>query len=313
MLNQMRLGSLSNCSIEKFKSLSRCLDFGDGIEPTELFPTRREVEAANASRMKYLSGKVETYNATDSGRASDVRRSVILQNCMAPARLDLKLNCQVMLIKNRDDGLVNGSLGKVLGFICTKAYQISRSNGEPDDEVCNFNVNEENLDTNRKKTRLEKLQANKDNARMYPFVQFSIPGGQSRSIAVEEETWKYDDPNVEGAAERRQVPLILAWALSIHKAQGQTLERVKVDLGRVFEKGQAYVALSRSTSMKGLQVLRFDANKVMAHKKVATFYGKLNSAVVTQMSDHWSREAEAVLIEEGDDDEENARLEMVAL
>ena len=61
---------------------------------------------------------------------------------------------------------------------------------------------------------------------------------------------------------RFQVPLILAWAISIHKSQGQTIQRVKVDLGRVFEKGQSYVALSRAATMEGLQVLRFDPKKV---------------------------------------------------
>jgi ATP-dependent DNA helicase PIF1 len=45
---------------------------------------------------------------------------------------------------------------------------------------------------------------------------------------------------------------------------------VKVDLGKVFEKGQAYVALSRATSMKGLQVMNFSASKIMAHDKVRT-------------------------------------------
>ena len=53
------------------------------------------------------------------------------------------------------------------------------------------------------------------------------------------------------------------------------LERVKVDLGKVFEKGQAYVALSRATSLDGLQVLNFNASKVMAHRKVAVWSERL--------------------------------------
>lgn len=62
-------------------------------------------------------------------------------------------------------------------------------------------------------------------------------------------------------AHRLQVPLILAWALSIHKSQGQTLARVKVDLNRTFEKGQAYVALSRATTMDHLEIVNFQPSK----------------------------------------------------
>lgn len=57
--------------------------------------------------------------------------------------------------------------------------------------------------------------------------------------------------NADGVMEacRTAVPLILAYGLTIHKSQGQTLERVRVDLGDVFEAGQGYVALSRATQL----------------------------------------------------------------
>ncbi len=59
-----------------------------------------------------------------------------------------------------------------------------------------------------------------------------------------------------------QVPLILAWAISIHKSQGQMIQHVKVNLGYVFKKGQSYVMLSHAATMEGLQVLHFDPKKV---------------------------------------------------
>lgn len=53
------------------------------------------------------------------------------------------------------------------------------------------------------------------------------------------------------------------------------MSRVKVDMGQVFEAGQAYVALSRATSLEGLQVLNFNKRTVQAHERVAAFYDGL--------------------------------------
>ncbi|MFZ2587188.1 MAG: DEAD/DEAH box helicase [Alphaproteobacteria bacterium] len=76
-----------------------------------------------------------------------------------------------------------------------------------------------------------------------------------------------------------QFPLALAWALTIHKAQGQTLERCVIDLadGGTFAEGQLYVALSRATSLEGLYLTQaIQPRHVKTHSAVVAFYETLD-------------------------------------
>ena len=245
------------------------------------FPTRNEVDAANNARMRNLTGKTFDFVAEDGGSIVDkVQRDKLLSNCMAAQTLSLKKGAQVMLIKNIDESLVNGTIGTVRGFMDEITFDDYV--GDEDEfeavETMDLDDNGEQKSESRKKLR---AMLNKDLAgntsRKWPLVRFGLADGSSRDLLCHRESWKIELPNGEVQASRSQVPLILAWALSIHKAQGQTLKRVKVDLGKIFEKGQAYVALSRATCQEGLTVMRFDAKKVMAHDKVRSFYDSLYS------------------------------------
>jgi hypothetical protein len=102
---------------------------------------------------------------------------------------------------------------------------------------------------------------------MYPRVRF-VNGTEE---TIEPHRWAIE---IEGreVASRYQIPLKLAWAMSIHKSQGQTLDKVEIKLDNVFEYGQAYVALSRVSSPQGLKLLAFNPRVFKAHPMVTEFY-----------------------------------------
>ncbi len=228
--------------------------------------------------MRKLSGQVMKFDAIDSGNAEPSTRKALFANYIAPEALEIKKGAQVMLIKNIDGQLVNGSLGIVQSFMDEGTFFTYK-----DDEPTFLLAHEGGDEDDTKKAAIEKIRearlknsTNGEPRRLWPMVRFNLPDGTSRSMLCSPDEWKTEAQNGEVLAKRVQVPLILAWALSIHKAQGQTLSRVKVDLGKVFEKGQAYVALSRARTKEGLQVLRFDERKVMVHQKVLQFYANLS-------------------------------------
>lgn len=86
---------------------------------------------------------------------------------------------------------------------------------------------------------------------LIPVVKLTT-GGQ---IFVEPESWAILDDSGDEIASVVQLPLRLAWSITIHKSQGMTLDRAEIDLSGTFESGQGYVALSRLRSLDGMRVL----------------------------------------------------------
>ncbi|XP_046672369.1 ATP-dependent DNA helicase PIF1-like [Homalodisca vitripennis] len=101
----------------------------------------------------------------------------------------------------------------------------------------------------------------------FPVVRF-ISGVD---LTVRRETWIAKSAS-GSLFNRKQLPLKLAWAFSIHKSQGLTLDCVEISLSKVFEAGQAYVALSRAKSLESLRIVDFDPKQVWADAEVLKFY-----------------------------------------
>jgi ATP-dependent DNA helicase PIF1 len=248
-LNEVREGEVSD---QVYQQLINCvgreLPFDHGVEATRLYPTKNQVAMHNSQRLNKITGSVMEYKAQDRSRWPDSPQlKQIRDGCPAPEFLHLKIGAQVVLLKNfPDDELVNGSRGTVTSFVSKAKTEI-----DTEDETNPVALSKNTL--------------------LLPLVTFE--NGVTRLIQSEKWSIVIDD---EELASREQIPLDLAWALSIHKSQGMTIAQIEVSLRSVFECGQAYVALSRVTSLEGLKISEhFRKEVIRAHPDVVTFYKSL--------------------------------------
>ncbi len=114
----------------------------------------------------------------------------------------------------------------------------------------------------------------KSEGELVPVVAFK----NGKEMTVDRAKWEMDD--YKGVS-RSQIPLKLAYAITIHKCQGATLDSALIDIGiNVFEFGQAYVALSRVRSLDSLYVWALDPRAVQAHPSAVAYYKGLDKEAV---------------------------------
>lgn len=257
-LNDVRRGfvPVGGAASTLFRGLSRPLPpSAEGVLPTRLHSVNANVDAENQRELARLDGEAVTFDARDSGDDAGALET-LRRNCPAPQSLTLKVGAQVVLLRNLDDSLVNGSRGVVKAFVGTRETEYVR-------HKCSFRIHPKLARAAETLFPRVPLVAF-DNGRVVAVgpAQFDARGGGA----------KY--------AERLQMPLKLAWALTVHKSQGMTISRLEVSLRDAFDYGQVYVALSRATSVEGLRVTGFDEAKVRVHPRVAAFYESLDDAAV---------------------------------
>ncbi|GMH65264.1 hypothetical protein TrRE_jg7594 [Triparma retinervis] len=254
LLNEFRLGNASPSSLAALAlcSVAKKPFHNDGVLPTRLYCTNAKVDDENRDRLEQLPGHSisfeagDIFRANEGGTSAEGRKKLLaLIGKKTPSSLKLKVGAQVVLTVNRPSlGLVNGSRGVVVGL--AQKHKIY----EGDKEAFGVAAGEYDL----------------------PLVQWD--DGQ---VSPVKPSVFYQRLAQEGSVNRTQVPLKLAWALTVHKSQGMTLSQVTLLLADAFEFGQAYVALSRCTSLAGMWLSGPDitAKAIKAHPDVILFYARL--------------------------------------
>ena len=235
----------------------------------KLFSTRDEVRRTNEEAFARLKTPPHPYRSFDDFHWDAERHPNLeyksqrnadgslraLDDHRFDRRIELKIGMLVVLLVNLDlaSGFCNGSQGIIAGFEPydpAKLPKLVERGGS--DAVSGYATIKESHVKKFAEQQLRDPQTGRERKLFWPVVRFLH--GATRTIFPECQVHELGDRGPYSLLCRTQVPLAAAWALSIHKSQGMTLDRVVVDLSRAFEEGQVYVALSRATSLLGLKV-----------------------------------------------------------
>ena len=206
-----------------------------------VFARNKDVDLHNNTLLHKNCTDIKIVEAQDYGKDGHTGKSKLLLNARKALSDDLTdhltiaTGARVMLLRNIDvtDGLVNGAFGTVVE-IQTDNQGIAKA--------IHIKFDSEKVGKKRK-----------------------LP---NHAVPIERNEDKLS--GVNATITRRQFPLKLAWACTIHKVQGMTVNQIVYDMIGTFSNGQAYVAMSRATSLQGLYLKNFDPKLIYRADKVHT-------------------------------------------
>jgi GTPase SAR1 family protein len=219
ILNTIRSNSMEEKHFELLQSRVGA-KLKDGVKATKLYTHNVNVDDINNIELSLIKEDERICQMTTSG--PEMLVDILKKSCLAHEKLKLKIGAEVMCIKNNfEEGYVNGSRGKIIGFI--------KENGNPIVELYN-----------------------------------------GKKIDLKPETWAIEEDG-KIKASLSQIPLRLAWAITIHKSQGMSLDNALIDLSRTFAYGMGYVALSRVRTLNGISLVGFNSDSLRVDPAILEF------------------------------------------
>ncbi|CAI5670370.1 unnamed protein product [Oreochromis niloticus] len=257
MLNRIRVKGKLDVLCEADRNLLSQAITEPALCPTDalhIFATNKEVDAHNSATLALLHTHIIDIHADDyrkdprTGRMALQDRPLKGGKNELPDTLKVAEGARVMLTRNIDiqNGLVNGAFGKLLRVVYS----------ENDQHIIKLGLKMDN-ETSGKNNR--------------------TPADDMVYIERAEENLK------QKGVVRRQFPVKLAFACTIHKVQGMTTTSAVVSLKSIFEPGMAYVAVSRVTSLSGLYLLDMEEKKIFTNPEITAALENMRQANLDDM------------------------------
>ena len=226
----------------------------NGIVPTKLFPRNADADRINQTMYAKIKEEEEKYDL------KQVKNLRVFNETSVQIPLEVMTKCA---------DLTNEEVEQQLKLFCENSNlnpQLSLKKGAI--VMCLANLDTDAGVCNGSQGIVIDFIANTHNVKC-PVVKFL----NGAVMTIQPRVYQHGDYPKFGVV---QIPLRLAWAFTIHKSQGVTLDIAEIDIGSsIFEFGQTYVALSRIRSLKGLYLSSFNPRKIKTNPTVSELYKKI--------------------------------------